>query len=474
MKIHLLSLLVITAAQGAPPSYPIVSSAAAAADPGWKTVITRLEAKHPEAKRIVWENDVTSCLPELAGQHPRYVCFVSPPSEVSLAFVRAVHRLTRKFDADPFTDCRWGILTGFDAANALEIVSESAPLIIRHTVSGTDIDTVRCESLQTFDELKAGKRVVKKPGGNALIVTGPVDSSWDIASALERPDTGLFVTSGHATERGWEIGYRYKNGTWMSKGGGLFALDLTGKSRAIHSPSPKVYLPVGNCLMGHIDGPDAMALAFMKSAGVRQMAGYTLPTWYGYQGWGLIDYFVEQAGRYSLTDAFFANQCALIHRLRTCFPELVNEVSNSAMGEISKPVSIGENAKSAGLTAHDANGLLFDRDVVAFYGDPAWQARLAEAALQWNETWSQDAAGASLDITPKAGTTSFSPVNLNGSQRGGRPIVRFFDHRIDPASVKITKGAELKPVITDDFLLIPLPVSGTGPLKIVFTAKTAE
>ncbi len=42
-----------------------------------------------------------------------------------------------------------------------------------------------------------------------------------------------------------------------------------GKLRIpIHSDNPKAYLAVGNCLMGHIDGPDAMALAWMNNAGV--------------------------------------------------------------------------------------------------------------------------------------------------------------------------------------------------------------
>ncbi len=474
MKPLLLFLVAATSAFGAEASYTIVSSAASTSDPGWKAVIDALQKKHPEAKRIVWEKNVTDCLPELTKQHPRYVCFVSQPSEASLDFVRSVHRLTRKLDTDPFTDCRWGILTGADAANALEIAAEEKPLVIHHTVSGTDLATERLESAQTFSELDAGKRVVKSAGAKATTKTGPADSSLDIATAFSKPETGLFITSGHATERGWQIGFRYKNGTWKSKGGELLAVDLKGESKAIHSPAPKVYLPVGNCLMGHIDGPDAMALAFMKSAGVRQMAGYTLPTWYGYQGWGMIDYFVEQPGRYSLTNAFFANQAALIQRLLIHFPEVANEQSDSSMGKISKPIRIGDAAKAAGLAAQDAEGLLFDRDVVAFYGDPAWDARLADGPLQWKEFWSQDSSGGSLEIIPQAGESSFAAINTNGSQRGGRPIVRFFEHRIDPASVKITAGSELKPVITDDFLLVPLPATANGPLKITFTATVAE
>ncbi len=84
--------------------------------------------------------------------------------------------------------------------------------------------------------------------------------------------------------------------------------------------------------MGHIDGPDAMALAFMNSAGVRQMMGYTVPTWYGYGGWGCLDYFVEQPGRYTFVEAFFANQHALIDRLETNFPDLARLDTPRARG----------------------------------------------------------------------------------------------------------------------------------------------
>jgi len=468
----LASFLSISALAAAAPSYTIVTSAAVAKDPAWQEVAAALQAKYPQAKRIIWDKAVDECLPGLAGQHPQFVCFVSPPAEVTLDFVRHVHRLTRKLDPDPFTDCRWGILTGYDAANALQIAKESSPLIIHRTLSGTDIATERCETAVTYSELEAGKKVVKEAGQAAVQSKGEADSSWDIAKALEQKETQLFITSGHASERNWQIGYRYKNGTWKSHAGDLLAVNLTGENHPIQSPSAKVYLPVGNCLIGHIDGPDAMALAYMKSAGVRQMTGYTLPTWYGYQGWGMLDYFVEQPGRYTMNEAFFANQHALEQRLLTYFPEIANEESDSPEGKIKKPIIVGEAAKAAGLTAQDAEGLLFDRDVVAFYGDPAWEARMASGPLQWKETWTQTADGCSLEITPQAGAATFKPVNTNGSQRGGRPIVRFFGHRIDPASVVITEGAALKPVITDDFLLVPLPTDGREqPLKVSFTAK---
>ena len=58
------------------------------------------------------------------------------------------------------------------------------------------------------------------------------------------------------------------NGYLKSKAGQIFGEDTRRKKIEINSPNPKVYLPIGNCLMGNINGPDAMALAWMM--GVKQ------------------------------------------------------------------------------------------------------------------------------------------------------------------------------------------------------------
>ena len=96
----------------------------------------------------------------------------------------------------------------------------------------------------------------------------------------------------------------------------MYGEDTRRQRIDVDSPNAKVYLPIGNCLMGHIDGPDAMALAWMNDVGVKQMIGYTVPTWFGYAGWGMLDYFVEQPGRYSLTEAFFCQPFCIDSRAR--------------------------------------------------------------------------------------------------------------------------------------------------------------
>jgi len=207
--------------------------------------------------------------------------------------------------------------------------------------------------------------------------------------------------------------------------------------------------------MGHIDGPDAMALAFMNSAGVRQMMGYTVPTWYGYGGWGCLDYFVEQPGRYTFVEAFFANQHSLIDRLETNFPDIARlDTPPGSMRP--RKLTLSDSAKKAGLTDQDGLGLLHDRDVVALYGDPAWSAKLAPGKLSYEQTLTEVASGVfALEIKPLLGEKSFEPVNQNGSERGWRPFVHFFPNRLK--DIEIITGKELSPVITDNFVLITNP-----------------
>ena len=171
--------------------------------------------------------------------------------------------------------------------------------------------------------------------------------------------------------------------------------------------------------MGHLRGPDSMAAAFLRSAGVRQMMGYVEVTWYGYMGWGCLDYFVEQPGRYTFAQAFFAYFYALIHRLETCFPGS-NDLERSPLSI--RPSAVAQELR---LGPRDVKGLLFDRDIVAFYGDPAWEAKMADGKKNWDQTLSKNGDEYSFVITPTAGPQSYMPVNHNGVQRGHRPFVHF-------------------------------------------------
>lgn len=440
-SIHLLLISLALSLTSTADDYAVVVSKATYMDKDWQSVVTALVEKH-EAKVIEHDGDVTGALGKLRGQFPSYTCFVATSKEATGVYVAQVHQLTRKLDDDPYTDTQWGILTGFNAANALTIARHTEPLTVRKVASGTEIALECVTEGLWYDELVKNKHVRKRPGGKAELLRGPDDTTEVFTKVLSDYQPDLFITSGHATEAGWQIGFRYQNGFLKSKGGQMFGENTRRERFEIKSPNPKVYLPIGNCLMGNINGPDAMALAWMNDVAVMQMIGYTKPTWFGYQGWGVLDYYVEQPGRYTLTEAFFANNHALIHRLR-------------------------DSATPRG----DLRGLAFDRDVVAFYGDPKWSAKMAEGKLAYGQKLIRSGDTYTFTISPKQGTESFEAVNKNGSQRGGRPIVAFLPNRV--SDVQIIKGGTLSPLITDDFILVPRPKKhdSKSPLVVKFTAK---
>jgi zinc protease len=351
----------------------------------------------------------------------------------------------------------------------MRIARCSEPLIVRKVAAGTEFAIDQCAEGIWYSELDKGKAIRKEKGSSAVPIQGPEDSTEALVKTLTEYKADCFITSGHATERDWQIGYRYRNGSLRCRNGILYGLNTQGKEYPIQSPNPKVYMAVGNCLMGHIDGADAMALAFMNSAGVNQMFGYTVNSWYGYMGWGCLDYFLEQPGRYTFTEAFFANQAALMYRLDTYFPGLDSKVGG--IDSMGSSVTVGPEAGQAGLTVNDARGLLYDRDTVAFYGDPAWEVRMARADLAWEQTLTEKEGTWTFDITPNLGEKTFEPVNRNGSQRGGRPLIQFFPRRLK--NIRIQKGSELKPVLCEDFILVPNPqtCAGDSRFRVVFSAE---
>ena len=423
-------------------SYAVVVKKSTAEDAQWQKVVTALKDKH-NASIITYDVSVDESLDALKQQFPRHTCFVAKLEDAGRAFVAQVHQLARKLDDDPYTDTFWGILTGYDADNALAIASHSEPLVVKKVASGTEFATEMVTEGQWYDELVKNKHVKKEPGGEAEELKGPDDTTKVLVDLLNDYKADLMITSGHATERDWQIGFRFRSGQFRCEDGRLYGLDTQKTKHPIDSPNPKVYMPIGNCLMGHVKDRDAMALAWMNSAGVKQMLGYTIPTGYGYGGWGCLDYFVEQPGRYTFNEAFLANHHALVQRMN-----------------------------DSATDARTQQRLRGDLDVVAFYGDPNWSAKMAEMPKYYDQALEIEDGVYTLTITPKRGEDSFKPVNTNGSERGWRPMVQFLPHRIK--DVEIVAGEDLNPVVTDDFILVPNPRECDPDRKYVVRFKAKE
>lgn len=440
------------AAAESPPSagsYAVVVSAKTNGEKAWRAVVDALRFKYGGAV-ITWQASVRESQEPLAALAPNYTCFVAQPEECGREFVVAVHRLTRRLDADPYTDTLWGILTGYSADDALRIARQAEPLALRKVLAGTTGAFLQAfrEGVR-FDEGKAGVMLLKTPDGRVSDKGCPPDSTQTIVDYLnkERPD--CLITSGHATQRDWQIGYSFKAGQLRCRDGALFGLDAHGRRFDIFSPNPKVFLPVGNCLIGDVSGRDCMVAALIHSAGVVQMFGYTVPTWYGKGGWGVQEVFLGQPGRFTLAEAFFLNTQVLLHEIETRYPRSARadfeqynlEQNRRLLDELAARHGLVD--PGTGKPDRDELGLLWDRDTVAFYGDPAWAARPAPGRPAWDQA-----------LASEGGTHTFTITPREGRAWPEKPVMALLPQRV--TNVRVVKGGDLGPVVADNFILVPM------------------
>ena len=413
--------------------YAIVATKAVLDDSDWLQVVNSLKERRGDEYNvsvIAWDDSVVD---ELRKVKPRYACFITKPEDASIEQLASVWKISRELDDDPYGDVVWGIITGFDSNDALRL-TKTQDMVVERALGGTSIALKYFKSGVVFDEGKKNHWVVKKEGEEAEDRNdAPDDTTKAIADELNNAQ--LFVTSGHASERNWSIGYSYKNGFFVAKDGRLLGVPSNDKPFVIEAQGSKVYLASGNCLLGHIDKPDCLALAMIRNANVDALVGYVVPTWFGYMGWGVQDYYIEQPGRFTVAEAFFANNQALLNVL---------EDDDDA-------------PETERMSAQDRTGMEYDRDVVVLYGDPAWRNALAVQESGWEQTLSceKNEDGSTLwtlTIAPLQGDKSFKLVDGNGSQRSGRPFFQFFPR--DVSTPKVLEGEEFSPVVTENFILI--------------------
>jgi hypothetical protein len=416
-----------------PPGYAIVVSAATLA--AWPAAVEALRRKH-DGVVCTWSANVGEVRPRVAALMPRHACFVARPEEADREFVIAVHRLTRALDDDPYGDCLWGILTGYEEADLLRIVGRREPLTVRRGAGGTGVPLELFAEGSFWSECEQGVWWDKPPGGEATRKECAPDTTRALVAELNG-GCDYFLTSGHATDRDWQIGFSYRNGQFRCSGGQLFGLDLEDRRHDVKATGPRIYSAAGNCLMGRIVDRDSMALAWIHSAGVDQMTGYVVSTWCGHGGWGVNDYFY--LGIHSFAESFFLNNQSIVHRLESRFPKTAR-VDFDRWDIETDPGLIDKLAREHGITERDEAGLLWDRDTVAFYGDPAWVARLDRRAERPFEQ----------RLVEADGVFTFEVVATADGEWQRFPAA-LLPRRVRDAAVLEGDG-----LVTDDFVLLPL------------------
>jgi len=422
------------------------------ADPAWQVVVDALKAKH-KADVVVYDGraKVSGILPDLQRKKPKYVCFVTKPENAGRELVVNAAQLLRKIDDDPYGDALWGIITGYDAADALRLAQVS----MTHEITRAANSEGRPEVLDSWasgfvSDEKSKDNIWYKVG------EGPIEkrsTGGDPAKALSEAFSTVpidyWLTSGHATQRDWQIVYNKHEGYLRhDEEGNLNFEGLKGEKYPMTNLSPKVYLAAGNCLIGDIDKRACMATSWIHSGGIEQFCGYTCVTFFGFMGWGIRTHFEE--ARCAFAEAYYLqNQLLLWTLSQKKDGSLVKEpisINDFGNGRSSKPFI---KAHEKDIQDDDTLGLMWDRDIVAFYGDPAVRITCPESRKTMRVTVKGEAVEVAFlkDVT-------FGPLL---DVKAERPVVTLLDE--PPVGTKLIDATGVpvaNAVVNDRFLLIPL------------------
>lgn len=453
--------------------YVIVTDSATSRDAQWQKVIRTLTDKH-HAECIVYDGEVESALPALQKVMPRYVCFVTRPEMAGTPFIVRTNRLIRAIDDDPYADAIHAVMTGYDAAAALRTAQATEPVMASTALLSAGVGPARFKEAAFISDGEKGRYGRKFADGHEEVKSDTSNKGYFFAEMLERLNPDVIMTSSHGSQVNIEM--PFGQGSIVAKNGKIWMLrtqealidyktgqakkDVVEDGKLILIPpplKPNVFFAFGNCLTGDVHQPDCIALDLMAHLRSTQFIGYCFTTWYGLQG-GLTLRYWEQGGGYTpLNEShFFANQI-LLYRLGKIAPDAVryayhNPNSNMNMGAFSKEVQT--MLPSGKPMSHDYLGMMWDRDCVAFFGDPKHAVYLdKENTVKPSVVTDFKQDGRRFVFTLHAKSDCGIP-DPNTS-----PKAFFFPKKL--RNLKLISGAAFEPLLTDDFIIVHKP----GPLK---------
>ena len=200
-----------------------------------------------------------------------------------------------------------------------------------------------------------------------------------------------------------------------------------------------------------------MAVAWMNSAHAAAMMGYVVPTWYGRNGWGGLKYWLTTPGRYTLAEAFYLNRQDMLHWLDEQLPAVHDRAFPYPGDDFDWERMVGQADSTAGRhLTDDELGFFFDRDVLACYGDPAWEVRLRELPAERDFEVTQRRVGSQYEITVTT-ASDFSAARMAGDRFkeehvGDLPFSCFFPERLK--NPRLAEGQTWHAAVDENFLLV--------------------
>jgi hypothetical protein len=312
----------------------------------WGEVVRKLKRKY--SARVFRYEELGDVREEVSRYRPYYVCFVQKPQNCGREFVKNVISFMRQLDNDPYDDAVWAILTGYTVDDALRIVDAKPLEVKRHLshVGGGWLEWF--EEGVSFCEIRKFHKTVKRKGEEPVVVKGPGDTTEEWVKEINSNKVDILSTSGHATERNWDMGYSYRSGRIVPAGGGrLKGISTEGRSYPIKTSNPKIYFSPGNCLIAHIPPNflDCLCLSWIHN-GCYHFFGHVGPQTRWCTAWGIAEYFFKLQDTYTFAEAVCVNRIAARY--------------------------VADNHKRG------REKLFWNRclDITVLYGDPAWEARM--------------------------------------------------------------------------------------------------
>lgn len=432
IKVDVRALSVTDARKYSP--YTVIISKETAGKPAWRSVADTLANKYGQQGKVIVVDklDENTLASALRNTKARYAALVARATELNREVVNNMHRAARRVDDDPYGDCIWGIVTGYSSKDAMRIARDKKPLIVKRVLGSTNVSHERFDRSYCLTDWGPDSPVLEQSGnvkptetvydnstekGRKIRENGLVDL---FADELETGKPQLVVSSSHATQANLEMPYskglifpaknRYYRAPLpimqevVRRGiapaiaqGRVKELEKTARALKCREVKPdgqtRVWLAAGNCLFGDAMGTrNSMAVTALSAYTCNQVVGYTVPSWYGKGGWGTLSMYFDNVAGTTLAEAWFLNNQFILKEAQDLHPKLLSVRFNEAQvdGRLQQSI-LRAGIPLTNENAKDFMGLVHDRDVVAFYGDPAWSATLNEGhrssnySVEWKD-----------------------------------------------------------------------------------------
>lgn len=451
----------------APGEYLVLMSEKTAADKAWYATADKF-LKRYKGQPLYWKNNVTETEEKLKKIQPRYVVVIAKPEEIDRVMISELHQMSRRMNEDIYGDFLWGVVTGKDARTAASLLGKDKPLILDRALGTTNFDQKRFKkSFFITDwgrrEFVSTENYVSTDKTNAK----PGEEMVEIFAERWKENRPQFLMSAsHATEYNLEM--PFGEGLIASAGTdfylvpkkklGYFAANLGNEANMLkffedeklkklpEVPNDKVWIASGNCLFGDVlRSPRSMAVTSISVGGVKQLVGYTVPSWFGEGGWGTSTKFFDGHQAVSVGQAWFFNNQILLNNLPESAARVKIDLIPTGMRGINTGILYNAMREAKVPQNKTIMGRIHDRDTVAFYGDPLYRARFnpkAPSTSPWLCT-----------MTSESDIDTFEVKTTRDSFKGD--FCLWFPRRIDMSQgIKIAGMEGANPtILTENFVI---------------------